>query len=191
MRRLTQMCTCIFYLHLSYLRKLSTLTAFPLSSHQHIIKWLPTPFYTHETVRIHLTPSPRLDTSDCRWRHGSFLSSPKPTHLCSFQGIGSSASVCPCLPVAISSGLSGFLWQAPQQKADPRDQQDWRWRRGSPEDQRPSWVQVRVRVICHSWYRDLFPGRSFGRESLCHSCPEASGMKHEGPDPAHRVPSQR
>ena len=32
------------------------MTAFPLSSQQQIIKWLPTPFYTHGTDRIHLTP---------------------------------------------------------------------------------------------------------------------------------------
>ena len=43
MRRLPQTCICIFYLHLSYSRKLSTITAFPLSSHQHIIKWYPSP----------------------------------------------------------------------------------------------------------------------------------------------------
>ena len=33
-----------------------THTAFPLSSHQNIIKWLPTPFYTYGTVGINLTP---------------------------------------------------------------------------------------------------------------------------------------
>ena len=49
---------CILYLHLCYPRKLSTITAFPLSSHQHIIKWLPTPFYTYGTVRVHLRPPP-------------------------------------------------------------------------------------------------------------------------------------
>ena len=77
---LTQICTCIFYLHLCYTRKLSTITAFSLSSHQHIIqclppsthtersglilseakqhiiKWLPTLSYTSETGRINLTP---------------------------------------------------------------------------------------------------------------------------------------
>ena len=36
---------CILYLHLCYLRKLSTITAFPLSCYQYIIKWLPTPSY--------------------------------------------------------------------------------------------------------------------------------------------------
>ena len=41
-----------------YSRKLSTITAGPLSSHQHIIKWYPIPFYSHGTVRIHLTPPP-------------------------------------------------------------------------------------------------------------------------------------
>ena len=41
MRRLTQICTCIFYLHSCYSRNPSTITAFPLSNHQHIITWLP------------------------------------------------------------------------------------------------------------------------------------------------------
>ena len=56
MQHLTQICTHMFYLHLSQPRKLSTSTAFPFSSHQHIIKWPPTPFYNYGTVRIHLTP---------------------------------------------------------------------------------------------------------------------------------------
>ena len=48
MRRLTQICTRIFYLHLCYRRKLSTITEVPLII-KYIIKWLPTPFYTHGT----------------------------------------------------------------------------------------------------------------------------------------------
>ena len=43
-------------MHLCYPRKLNTITGFPLS-HQHIIKWLSTPFYTHGMIRIHLTPT--------------------------------------------------------------------------------------------------------------------------------------
>ena len=58
MRCLTQTRICISYLHLCYARKLSTTTAFPLGSHKRIIKWLPTPFYTHGTDRIYLTPPP-------------------------------------------------------------------------------------------------------------------------------------
>ena len=54
--RLTQTSICTFNLHLCYARKLSAITVFPLSSQQHIMKWLPTPFYTHGTDRIHLTP---------------------------------------------------------------------------------------------------------------------------------------
>ena len=52
------LCTCIVYLHVCYLRKISTITPFPLSNHRHNIKWLPTPFYTYGTVRIHLSPPP-------------------------------------------------------------------------------------------------------------------------------------
>ena len=55
-RRLPQICTCILNLPVSCPRKLSTVTAFPLSSQQHIIKWLSTPFYTQGTARINLTP---------------------------------------------------------------------------------------------------------------------------------------
>ena len=50
---------CTFYLHLCYPRKLGAITAFPLSRHHHIIEWLPTPFYTYGTVRIHLTTPAR------------------------------------------------------------------------------------------------------------------------------------
>ena len=47
-------CICTFCLHLCYSRKVSMITAFPLGSQQLIIKWLPTPFYTHVTDRVHL-----------------------------------------------------------------------------------------------------------------------------------------
>ena len=52
------MCTCIFDLYFCYPRKLSTIIASPLSGQQHIIKWLPTPFYAYGTVGVNLTPPP-------------------------------------------------------------------------------------------------------------------------------------
>ena len=62
---------CIFYLHLCYARKLSTITVFPLGSQQHIIKWLPTLFYTHGTDRIHLPPPTVMAKNSCFKRLGS------------------------------------------------------------------------------------------------------------------------